>query len=204
MAQDFGSRREASFRVRPVYRGKTRPDSELGSYLRIEEHELRRAGHVDSWNAFRRHVAYPTTSLGRLRRSDSPGSRLKLTRTPRDGARHQEFGDPSRRSLARERPADRGAELRGGRFAESRLGRGRLPGLIRIVPAASRRAEEQETCLREESALDRHHAGRSLGELGATVCLAATVAPGLPGLLYGDDPDLASYLRIEERELEAG
>jgi len=93
------------------------------------------------------------------------------------------------------------SETGGGRFAESRLGRGRLPGLIRIVPAASRKAEVQKTCLREESALDRHHAGRSLGELGATVCLAATVAPGLPGPLHGDD---RGYLRIEERELEAG
>jgi hypothetical protein len=59
-------------------------------------------------------------------------------------------------------------------------------------------------CVRSP-ALDRHHAGRSLGELGATVCLAATVAPGLPGLLYGDDSGLAGYLRIEERrEFEAG
>jgi hypothetical protein len=30
-------------------------------------------------------LAYPTTSLGRPRCSDSPGSRLKLTTTPRDG-----------------------------------------------------------------------------------------------------------------------
>jgi hypothetical protein len=41
-------------------------------------------------------------------------------------------------------------------------------------------------------------------ELGFTVCLAATVAPGLPGLLYGDDPGFASHLQIEGRELEAG
>ena len=44
MAQDFGSRREVSYRVLSVYRGNWRFDEELASYGRIEERELEAGG----------------------------------------------------------------------------------------------------------------------------------------------------------------
>ena len=47
MAQDFGSRREVSYRVLSVYRGSSRGDESSPGYLGIEERELRAAGRTN-------------------------------------------------------------------------------------------------------------------------------------------------------------